>query len=93
MLHVRDAHFTPVDGRFVKRTPTQLLHESWATLKKRRTPSLVTKGVGGAGCGLREFVSGRVLKEELHRSELYEVFYAGLTNAQSIDELLDDLDD
>ena len=33
------------------------------------------------------------LETELHRSELYEVFYADLTNAQSIDEPLDDLDD
>ena len=58
----------------------------------------VTEGVGGAGCkewlsDFREFVSCRELKEELHRSELYEEFYAGLTNAQSIDEPLDDIDD
>ena len=42
---------------------------------------------------LREFISCRELKEELHRSELYEVFYADLTSHSRSTNFLDNLDD
>ena len=53
-----DAHFTPVDGRFVKThtdsAPAQIVGD-FEGKKNALIPELtsVTKGVGGAGCGER----------------------------------------
>ena len=96
-----DAHFTPVDGKFVKTHTDSALARTVGDFEGKKNAPIpeLTSVKGGwrswlrrAAFCLREFVSCRELEEELHRSKLYEVFYADLTNAQSIDEPLDDID-
>ena len=93
-------HFTPVDGKFVKTHTDSALARILGVFEGKKNalvPEPTSVGwrswLRRAAFCLREFVSCGKLEEELHRSELCEVSYADLTNAQSIDEPLDDLDD
>ena len=85
-----DAHFTPVDGKFVKTHTDSALARTVGDFEGKKNaliPELTSvkkkKGrwrswLRRATLCLREFVSCRELEEELHRSKLYEVFYADL---------------
>ena len=98
-----DAHCISLGEKSVKthtdaarsRLESELKAEKTALMRELNS---VAVGVGGSGCGerlstFREFLSCRELQEELDRPYLYREFYSDITNAQSIDEPLEEIDD